>query len=359
MEAHKHAHVPGSCHCCFIIPPHVIKKLSKEAKSEADRDRLFETLRLTENLRGQRFALRSLLSQPQQQTGELSRTVYDAHHSTRLPGKLVRSEGQAAVSDATVNAAYDNVGSTYTFYREQFDRNSVDGRGLRLDSTVHYARQFDNAFWNGQQMVYGDGHQFHDFAAALDVIGHELTHGVTQYQVPPDGLDYHDQPGALNESWSDVFGSMIKQWAQKPQQTVTKADWLIGATIVPAGWKALRSMKEPGTAFDGDPQPADMQHYAQMDDDEGGVHINSGIPNRAFYLACYNLSPNGFSWEKAGKVWYGAYRFLKHDSSFTDAANATSHAAQLLYGKNSAEQKAVEDAWKQVGVKASAEVMVG
>jgi Zn-dependent metalloprotease len=166
--------------------------------------------------------------------------------------------------------------------------------------------------------------------------------------VPQDGLDYHDQPGALNESWSDVFGSMCKQWVLK--QTVDKADWLIGNTIVPQGWKALRSMSNPGTAFSDDPQPPDMSHYVQTDDDNGGVHINSGIPNRAFFLAATNLSPQGSSWDKAGKVWYQAYRLLNADSDFKAAAQATVKAASMLFGDNSAEMKGVSDAWSQVGV---------
>jgi Zn-dependent metalloprotease len=340
----------GHCAACFIVPPHVLKKLSKDAKSEADRDSLFETIRLTENLRGRRsiMARASLGVAAATTDPHVRRKVYDAHHKQVVRGKLLRAEGQPPVKDKTADEAYDNVGKTFDFYLKVFERVSVDNRGAELDSFVHYGVKFDNAFWDGHEMVYGDGGQFHDFAGALDVIAHELTHGVTQFMIPPDGLEYQDQPGALNESWSDCFGSMCKQWAKN--ETVDKADWLIGDAIVPAGWKALRSMSNPGTAYDGDPQPGTMAKYQQMSEDNGGVHINSGIPNHAFYLASKNLSPTGHSWEKAGKVWYQAYRFLNSTSDFAGAAKATAQAAAALFGANSAEHKGVVDAWAQVGV---------
>jgi Zn-dependent metalloprotease len=333
---------------CFIIPPYVFKKLSHEAKNDGERDALFETVRLTESLRGRRSVAARFLTGAGAVEPELRRKVFDAQQRQATRGKLVRVEGGPASTDATTNEAYDNVGKTYDFYKRIFERNSVDNRGAELDSYVHYGRQFDNAFWDGQEMVYGDGQQFHGFAAALDVIAHELTHGVTQFMIPPDGLDYQDQAGALNESWSDVFGSMCKQWSKN--ETVDAADWLIGDSIVPPGWKALRSMSEPGTAFVGDPQPANMKDYQQTSDDNGGVHINSGIPNRAFYLAALNLSPKGYSWEKAGKIWYTAYRFLESSSSFQAAALATARAAASLFGDASVEKKGVLDAWAGVGV---------
>jgi Zn-dependent metalloprotease len=334
---------------CFIVPPHVLKKLSREAKTDAARDAIIETIRLTENLRGRRsIPARPSLGVAATTDAHVHRKVFDAHHKQVVRGKLVRTEGAAPVADDAVNQAYDNVGHTFDFYLAVFERVSVDNRGAELDSFVHYGTKFDNAFWDGHEMVYGDGDQFHAFTGAIDVIAHELTHGVTQYMIPPDGLEYQDQPGALNESWSDCFGSMCKQWVKK--QTVDKADWLIGDSIVPKGWKALRSMSEPGTAYDGDPQPASMTKYQQMTDDNGGVHINSGIPNRAFYLASRNLSPTGHSWEKAGKVWYAAYRLLNTNSDFQGAAKATAQAAATLFGTNGVEHKGVLDAWAKVGV---------
>jgi Zn-dependent metalloprotease len=193
-------------------------------------------------------------------------------------------------------------------------------------------------------MVYGDGDNkmFTGFTKALDVVAHELTHGVTQFTTP-GGLNYVDQSGALNESISDVFGSIVKQWSLN--QTVDKADWLIGAGImVPKGWKALRSMKAPGNksaTWPGDDQPSSMDGYV----DGGDVHTNSGIPNHAFYLAAMALGGN--SWGDAAKIWYGALTSLKPDSTFADAAQATIDAASKI-GKSQA--SAVTMAWKKVKV---------
>jgi Zn-dependent metalloprotease len=202
-------------------------------------------------------------------------------------------------------------------------------------------------------MVYGDGdgRLFERFTKAIDVIGHELTHGVTQYEA---SLEYADQPGALNESFSDVFGSLVKQ--RSLGQTAKQADWLIGAGLFTpkVKGKAIRSMASPGTAYDDpvlgmDPQPADMAHYVDTTDDNGGVHINSGIPNRAFYLAATAIG--GRAWEKAGRVWYVTLRDrLRPGSDFAAAASLTIAVAAELYGSTSAVAKAVEAAWTKVGV---------
>jgi Zn-dependent metalloprotease len=221
-------------------------------------------------------------------------------------------------------------------------------------STVHYGEHYDNAFWNGEQMVYGDGDGtiFTDFTGPLDVTGHELTHGVTQYTA---NLDYSGQSGALNESVSDVFGSLIKQWHLG--QTADQADWLIGQGLLAPGvhGEALRSMKAPGTAYDDpqlgkDPQPADMSGYVHTYEDNGGVHINSGIPNRAFYLAASAIG--GHAWEKAGRVWYETLTggSLASAVDFAGFAAATVQTATRLYGASAAETTAVSDAWKGVGV---------
>ena len=281
------------------------------------------------------------------------RTIYDLAHGTSLPGKLVRDEGDPKSKDVCVNEAYDYSGATWDFYNQVFDRNSVDDRGMRLDSSVHYSTQFDNAFWNGAQMVYGDGDGviFQRFTKCLDVIGHELTHGVTQYEA---ALDYSGQSGALNESFSDVFGSMVKQWKKK--QTSAQTDWLIGEGLFAPGIHgvAIRSMKAPGTAYDDpqlgkDPQPANMKDYVKGSADNGGVHINSGIPNHAFYLAAVALGGN--SWDKAGKIWYDTLcNILRPNAQFADAANATLRSAGILFGDASKEQIAVKTAWQQVGV---------
>ena len=279
-------------------------------------------------------------------------TVYDARGAETLPGTRVRGEGDPKSKDAEVNEAYDGAGVTYDLYLKEFNRNSVDDHGMRLDSTVHYGQKYDNAFWNGRQMIYGDGdgQLFNRFTIAIDVIGHELTHGVTQYSA---GLNYQDQSGALNESMSDVFGSLVKQYQKK--QTAKSADWLIGAGLLAKGVKgvALRSMKAPGTAYDDpilgkDPQPAHMKDYDKTTSDNGGVHINSGIPNHAFYILATTLGGN--AWKKAGQIWYHALQQCKPTTDFQTAALITTQAARALYQSGSTEEKAVISAWKQVGI---------
>jgi Zn-dependent metalloprotease len=335
---------------CGIVPPYILHELAKRGTDE-QRTLALETLAHSERLRGHREILSALaIATP---AGQKRRTIYDAQHGTTLPGKLVRGETDPQNKDDDVNEAYDYSGVVYDFYKNVFSRNSVDDRGLRLDSSVHYSRRFDNAFWNGAQMVYGDGDGviFQRFTKCLDVIGHELTHGITQYEA---AFAYHDQPGALNESMSDVFGILVKQWELK--QTAAQADWIIGEGLLAPGVKGvgLRSMKEPGTAYDDprlgkDPQPAHMKDYYNGADDNGGVHINSGIPNRAFYLAAAAIG--GCAWEVAGKIWYTALcQNLRWSSNFPDAANATVMVAGNLFGAGSKQQKAVKDAWQTVGV---------
>lgn len=334
-------------HTCFIIPSSVLRKLAEQASGQ-ERKLLLDQIERSAFIRGQRsatgLAAPGLLVAP----GEKRRTVYDARHATKLPGKLVRGETDAASSDAAVNQAFDGAGITYDFYLQVLKRNSIDGAGMRIDSSVHYDKKYNNAFWNGRQMVYGDGDGklFTGFTAAIDVIAHELTHGITQNIVPGGGLVYEGQSGALNESVSDVFGSVVKQWHLK--QSVQTADWLIGAGIMlPAVGKALRSMAAPGdtsVTWSGDDQPGTMAGY-QADAD---VHTNSGIPNHAFYLAAMALGGN--SWDKAGPIWYQALSLLTANATFVDAATATAKAAGLLYGATSPEVGAVQGAWRAVGV---------
>ncbi len=346
---HGHACDPHAI--CTIIPPHILRELAKKG-TEEQRDRALTALAISSQIRGMRTVMPALVLGVA--PGKKRRTIYDAQQQQTLPGKMVRNESSAASADKSVNEAYNGSGTVYDFFDKIFGRNSIDGNGLRLDSTVHYGRDYDNAFWDGRQMVYGDGDGklFERFTVSLDVIGHELAHGVTQYEA---GLVYQDQPGALNEHFSDVFGSLVKQW--KLNHTAAKADWLIGAELLAPGIKgvALRSMKAPGMAYDDpllgkDPQPDHMKNYYSGTADNGGVHINSGIPNRAFYLAATALG--GYAWEKAGKVWYVALtERLRPMSTFRDARKATISAAGELFGAKSTAVKAVTSAWTAVGVK--------
>ncbi len=264
-----------------------------------------------------------------------------------------------ASTDPAVNEAYDGSGVTYDLYFDIYGRNSIDNNGLKLDSTVHYQKGYDNAFWDGKQMVYGDGDEdlpvadrlFNRFTIALDVIGHELTHGVTQFEA---NLAYWDQAGALNESMSDVFGSLVKQYQRK--QTASQADWIIGEGLFTSNVNGvgIRSMKAPGTAYNDpvlgkDPQPAHMIDYVRTIEDNGGVHINSGIPNHAFYVTALELG--GYSWEKAGQIWYKTLTDKFQDRvTFQQACDLTFATAGELYGVNSLEQQAVKKGWDAVGI---------
>ena len=271
-----------------------------------------------------------------------------------MPGTLVRAEGQSATGDITVDEAYDGLGATFDFYEQVLDRNSIDDAGMPLDATVHFGQDYNNAFWNSVQMVFGDGDGqiFNRFTIAVDVIGHELSHGVTEDE---SQLQYFNQSGALNESMSDVFGSLIKQFLKN--QTAAQADWLIGEGLLASGIKgvALRSMKDPGSAFDDpllgkDPQPKHMNNFVRTFEDNGGVHINSGIPNHAFYQVATLLG--GHAWEKAGHIWYDALRdaSVKPNTGFRRFAQITYAVAGRLYGLTGLERKAVHEGWAAVGI---------
>ncbi len=337
---------------CFIIPPHMLKEIARRGSSQ-QKQCAWESLTLSEQMRGQRLTLSVISAIGSTATGMRRRTIYDAGNGYTLPGRLVKSEGSAKSRDKTVNEAYAGAGVTYDLFKKVFGRNSIDDRGMRLDSTVHYGKDYDNAFWNGQQMVYGDGdgELFNRFTIAIDVIGHELTHGVTQYEA---GLEYQGQSGALNESMSDVFGSLVKQYRRR--QEARDADWMIGTGLFTrnVNGTGIRSMKEPGSAYDDpvlgrDPQPGHMKDYVKTTEDNGGVHINSGIPNRAFYETAVRLG--GHAWVKAGQIWYVALRDrLRPESDFNNAAGLTAAVAGELYGSGSLEQKAVKEGWAEVGI---------
>lgn len=347
-----------------IVPPHILREIAQKGNPRQQKW-AEQTLTMSEQVRGRRQTVGAIATLGATPAGQKRRAVYDAQNDDQLPGVLVREEGQEATGDLAVDEAYDGAGATYDLYHQEFERNSIDDRGMRLDSTVHYLQGFDNAFWNGTQMVYGDGDEdlpeaerlFNRFTTSIDIIGHELTHGVTQYEAD---LAYRFQSGALNESFSDVFGALVKQ--RVLGQTADQADWLVGEGLFTSNVSgvALRSMKEPGTAYDDpvigkDPQPGHMRDYQKLPFayDNGGVHINSGIPNRAFYLAATNIGGN--AWEKAGQIWYIALRDrLRHNSDFKDAARLTVQVAGERYGDASAEQQAVRGGWAEVGIEAGA-----
>ena len=343
-----------------VVPPHILREIASRGNDE-QRQWALETMSVDTSQRARRAmaneqsAAAAFILRPVPRRARVNRLIYDAQHGQNLPGVLKRAEGQPAVADVAVNEAYDGLGHVFDFYWGKYRRNSIDGHGMTMTANVHYGTAYDNAFWDGHEMVFGDGDAkiFNRFTACLDVIGHELTHGVTQFEA---GLAYHDQPGALNESMSDVFGVMVKQFVLN--QTAVQADWLVGAGLLTFPNQALRSMKAPGTAYNNpllghDPQPADMAHFVHTASNNGGVHINSGIPNHAFYLLATALGGN--SWEKAGQIWYdtqrgAALKAIRQTASFHDFADLTVAAAGARYGAASAERTATVAAWHAVGV---------
>ncbi|KJC65565.1 Thermolysin metallopeptidase, catalytic domain [Agreia bicolorata] len=342
---------------CMIVPPYLLARLSRlDATSlETVATAAHETLMHTQPLRAARQTAMLRPAHPTQAGHGPRRTISDAGGREVLPGTVVRREGGAPTADPAVDEAYDGLGATYALFADAFGRASIDDRGLGLDATVHYGARYDNAFWDGERMVFGDGDGeiFRRFTLSLSVIGHELSHGVTQYSNP---LEYSGQSGALNESVSDVFGALVEQYARR--QTVAEANWLIGAELFTemVEGAALRSMKAPGTAYDDDilgvdPQPAHMRDFVETSDDNGGVHINSGIPNRAFYLVADSLG--GFAWHRAGQIWYDTITggALAPTATFADFARATAGAARSRFGGGSSELDAVERAWSSVGVR--------
>ncbi len=347
-------------HC--IIPPHMLDKLMlSDNKEIAD-------LAVNSSFRSNRYRsdraffqastdhAKTVLGVISGVTGPavLQMSVYDNKHRTDFThAKLLydSTTNQAVTSKDAKNVIAGGKAS-WDFYFQLFGRNSIDNKGMTISQYIHYDRKMENAYWDGRRMVYGDGDGviFASFTSDMDVIGHELTHGVTEHEA---NLEYSKQSGALNESFSDIFGIMIKQ--RFLNQDVKTADWLIGENVLKGKQYALRSMKAPGTGYVNhpllgtDPQPATMDKYVDLPDtsqgDYGGVHINSGIPNFAFYVAAYNMG--GYSWDKAGRIWYAVLtdESLAQDAQFVDVKNLSIVHAEKLFGLNSPEVTAVKQGW--------------
>jgi bacillolysin len=283
-------------------------------------------------------------------TRDKRRMTYSADNSTDIPGRMLIDEGERS-KDAIAQAAHDGAGKVYDYYFNTFQRDGLDDQGSPLVSTVHYGSDPDdaeNAAWIGkaQQMIYGDGGKiFKPLAYGLDVVGHEFTHGIIDNT---SNLIYEGQSGALNESYADVFGALID-----------RGNWTIGEAVIkspPFPLKFLRSLEDPnarGSYDASDPlssvgQPAHMDEYADLPytrkGDNGGVHVNSGIPNRVAFLIARAVGA-----EKMEQIYYRALtQYLSPNSDFSDAARATIRAAQDLYG-NTAED-AIRTALPQVGL---------
>jgi Zn-dependent metalloprotease len=349
MNAHAH---------CTIVPPYLLARLAS-LEDPAHQSAAAAARRALVELDPIHSARAEAPRNPSRGAGTavvlaLRRTVSDAGGTESLPGEPVRREGDSPTGDIAVDEAYAGLGATYELFNEVYGRSSIDDAGLPLNATVHYGVQYDNAFWDGFRMVFGDGDGeiFGRFTASLSVIGHELAHGFTQYS---SNLRYQGQSGALNESISDVIGALVEQ--RERGQSADAASWLIGEGLFTdqVEGRALRSLKAPGTAYDDDvlgkdPQPATMAGYVDTKSDNGGVHINSGIPNHAFYIAATRLGGN--AWEHAGQIWYDAATGgrVPIDCDFALFANVTVDAARARFGEGSAYAQAVDYAWREVGV---------
>ncbi len=329
---------------CQFVPPYLLRQLAGTRAELADHCRA--TLAVDERMRTGRLAPPAPPRALAAPAGP-AWTVHTAGNGSELPGTPVRSAGEPDSGDPAVDEAATGIAGSLALFSEVYGRASYDGRGAPVSLTVHYRRNYDNAFWDGTQLVFGDGdgRVFGRFTRPVDVLGHELTHAVTEHTA---GLEYAGQPGALNESVSDVFASCVKQ--RLLGQDALEADWLIGEGLFLPGIaaRALRDMAAPGTAYDDpalgkDPQVGQMSDYVDTTDDNGGVHLNSGIPNRAFQLAATAIG--GSSWDGAGAVWYAALTGgqVSSRTDFAGFAAATVAAA----GPHA---DAVRGAWAEVGV---------
>ena len=347
-----------ACGCC-IIPDDVLLRFASDPElSDKSRNALHHTAALSGHIR----ALR-------QQNAALSLTaiqlplpkspipfplphllpaahVFDCHHTTTLPGVQVANPGSSP--DGSIKRAYVESENVAKFYWDMFHRDSIDGNHMTLVSSVHYGVKYNNAFWNGTQMTYGDGdgQVFVDFTLGDDVIGHELTHGVTQHSL---ALSYSGEAGGLNESMSDVFGSMFRQWEKN--QTVVQGDWLIGADILgpvskQKGYTCLRDMANPKDPHALAPQP---DHYypgiGNLD-----PHYSSGpFP---IWLSQSGQTDRRAQLGKGGQVWYKALTGSAASPNMTMSqfAARTRALSSSMFPNDASIHTAVNSAWTAVGL---------
>jgi Zn-dependent metalloprotease len=330
-------------HRCYFIPPHVLDHIAKvQAQQSAEPSAAQRSAVVSAQFRRGRRAPEALPLAQERRTAEpdtvppgltvpkpgtSGRLIYDDANQQSFDITFIRGEGDPATTAQNATDAYDYLGIVRDFYKNRLGRDSIDNAGLNLVANVNFGVEFDNAFWDdvGLRMVFGNGSGtvFKDLTASVDVCGHELTHGVTQFSA---NLNYtNDQSGALNESFSDMLGSAIDAYANgKDEKT---HNWLIGDEIMADDLfgEALRNMAEPGTAFDNplmgrDPQPRDMSTYADAD-----PHIMSGITNRWFYLICQDVGLD------AGTlIMYQTLQNLWPNAKFADAATVAVAQARIL-----------------------------
>jgi Zn-dependent metalloprotease len=344
------------CWSCHIVPKAALERFARDRALPAEQRKSFaDTIKIDAEFRRLRSQANKLTRVASLMAAAPAAaavapapaiTVFNCHHGQTLPGAQIPNP--ATSSDATAKHVFAETSSVAAFYSQVFGRNSVDGMGMTLISSIHYGVSYNNAFWNGMQMTYGDGDGsiFVDFSRGNDVIGHELTHGVTQHSL---GLNYTNEAGGLNESISDCFGSMFRQWEAK--QNVNQADWLIGKDIMgPAalkrGFTCLRDMASPAAKHCLAPQPTKFSQYRPGMD----PHESSGIPNLAFYTAA--KAAGGHSWDKVGQIWYKSLTGFgpAPNMKMKAFANRTRAVAAQLYPGNTAVATAVDAGWKKVGL---------
>lgn len=313
---------------CQLVPDKLLKDLGDH-----------KSLKISKALRSSRNRLKRFFKKVTYLVASRLET-YDCKNGTKLPGVTADLP-----SDKVAQAAQSGANSVFHFYQDFFNRNSLDDKGMALISSVHYDKDYNNAFWNGEQMIYGDGDGqiFIPLALAVDVCGHELTHGVVQNTA---GLVYYYQPGAANESFADIFGVTLKQYLAGQKDPVT-ANWLVGDAIVGPKFpgKALRSFKDE-KAYSGDDQPKYMKNFVYTASDNFGVHTNSGIMNHGFYQVCLALNEPSFG--KPIQIMYATLLNIGKYSGFKTIAKTAVKQAEKLYGKDVAAK--VKEAYAKVGL---------
>ncbi|BCJ46315.1 peptidase M4 family protein [Actinoplanes ianthinogenes] len=336
---------------CFYIPSHIIDHIARNARQLGlDAEAAQRTAVASAAIRQQRqtSGLTSMEALTAPRPGRGDRQIFDDQQQFETGGTVVRGEGDSPVAAANANAAYDGLGATREFFREVLGRDSIDNAGMTLLGDVNYGDKYDNAFWDGSRMVFGNGDDqiFQDFTRDVDVCAHELTHGVTQHTA---GLLYTDQSGAMNEAFSDIFAACVDQFVQKAD--AGEHNWLIGEEVMaaPMYGEAIRSMAHPGTAYDNpvlgkDPQAAHMAQYVP----NGDPHVNSGIINRAFYLSAIDLGSY-----PAARIFYAALQNLWPTAVFTDCAYLCAEQARILARDGKVSRNApqtVRAAFREVGI---------
>lgn len=339
---------------CQIVPRQVLERFAKDKSlSKAERDHFAAAAAFDAKWRTARSAVvrasaaaQDMLPSDFAQAAPPLNLIFDCNHGTSLPGLPVSNPGTQPAGPA--RRAYDETKKAIEFFQTVFGRNSVDNNGKTLLSSIHFGTNYNNAGWTGSQMRYGDGdgNIFIDFTLSDDVIGHELGHGITQYS---SQFAYSNQAGGLNESMSDVFGSMFRQW--KANQTVNQADWLIGSKIMgpgstAKGFTCLRDMANPAAKHCLAAQPVHFKDYHDGLD----PHYASGPPNLAFYKAA--KAYGGKSWEKVGHVWYRALTAYvpSPNLKMLAFANRTRIQASKVAPGDAALFNAIDLAWKAVGL---------